>query len=136
MAEPHPIELRSRVVESYEAGEGGYLSLARRFAVGIATVRRWVERFHREGHLRPRKKAGGNASDISLTELEAIVSRLGDATAGEVAAEYNRGRRGRARRHVSSIKRALHRAGYVVKKNGSARWSNCDQMSSPNAKPS
>lgn len=126
MAEPHPVELRVRVVEAYESGAGSYPTVAEHFRVGEATVRRWVKQFRLEGDLTPRKKGGGNRSDIALEELERLVTELGDANAGEITAAYNRGKRGKARRHVSSIKRALHRAGYVVKKNDSVRWSNCD----------
>lgn len=136
MAEAHPIELRQRVVDAYEAGEGGYTSLSRRFAVGEATVKRWMWQFRREGGLTPQKKGGGNRSRILLTELEAIVGRLKDATAGELTAAYNLGRRGCDRRHVSSIKRALYRAGYVVKKNASGRWNSSGPTSSPSAKHS
>jgi transposase len=127
MAEAYSLELRQRVVASYESGEGSYVVVAHRFSLGEATVKRWVTQYRREGHLKPDDKGGGATSDISLSELEVVVQRLGDATAGEIAAEYNRGRRGANRRHVSSIKRALHRCGYVVKKNGSVRWSNSAQ---------
>lgn len=123
MAEAHPEELRRRVVEAYESGEGSYPAVAEQFSVGEASVKRWVWLFRREGHVRPHPKTGGTASDVSLEELEAIVAKLGDANAGEITAAYNRGRRGRARRHVSSIKRALYRAGYVIKKNDFGRWS-------------
>ncbi len=123
MAEPIPIELRERVVRAYEAGEGGYGTIATRFGVCLMSVRRWVERFRRIGDVAPAKKRGGAHSEIDLAELEAIVERLGDANADEITAAYNRGRRGGDRRHVSSIKRALHRAGYVVKKNASDRSS-------------
>jgi transposase len=111
MAEAYPIELRQRVVEAYEADEGTYPVLARRFRVGEATVKRWVGQFHKEGHVRPRKKGGGTPSDVSLSELEALVSKLGDATAGKLTAAYNRGRRGKQRRHRSSVVRALQRGG-------------------------
>ena len=109
--------LRQRVVEAYERGEGSYLTVARRFGVGIVSVRRWVARYRDLGHVIPDKKRGGNHSDVSVKELESILDKLGDANAGEITAEYNRGRRGKDRRHVSSIKRALRRGGYVVKKN-------------------
>ena len=127
MAEPHPVELRERVVWAYESGVGSYPAVADLFGVGEATVKRWTWQYRRDGTLVPRKKGGGNRSDICLEELEAIVGSLGDANAGEITAEYNRGRSGKARRHVSSIKRALHRAGYVVKKNGYVRSSNFDR---------
>jgi transposase len=118
MAEAHPIELRQRVVDAYERGEGSFVTIAEKFRVGEASVNRWVTQYRDVGHLKPLKKAGGSRSDISVKELEAILDKLGDANAGEITAEYNRGRRGKDRRHVSSIKRALYRGGYVVKKNG------------------
>lgn len=127
MAEAHPIELRQRLVEAYERGEGGYVRLARRFCVGEATAKRWVWRFRDEGTVEPRKKGGGTPSEISRREIERILTRFPDANAGEITAEYNRGRRGKRRRHASSIKRALYRAGYVVKKNAFARSSNSDR---------
>jgi len=136
MAEAHPVELRRRLVEAHERGEGGYTVLARRFAVGEATAKRWVWLYRREGHVNPTKKAGGNRSDIASAELEAILARHPDANAGEIAAEFNRGRRGKHRRHVSSIKRALQRAGYVVKKNVFVRSSNFAPMSSSSGRRS
>jgi transposase len=136
MAEPHPIELRQRLVEAYERGEGGYILLARRFAVGEATAKRWVWRFRKEGTVAPRKKGGGVPSDVRQQELESILARHPDANAGEIAAAYNRVRRGKQRRHVSSIKRALYRAGYVVKKNVFVRLSSSDPTSSRSAPPS
>jgi transposase len=136
MAEPHPIELRQRLVEAYERGEGGYILLARRFSVGEATAKRWVWRFRRDGTIAPRKKGGGVRSDVAQEELEEILARRPDANAGEITAEYNRRRRGNRRRHVSSIKRALYRAGYVVKKNVFVRSSNSGPTLSSSEGPS
>lgn len=129
MAEPYPVELRARVVDAYESGAGTYAMVGRRFDVGEATVKRWVAQFRREGHVEPRSKGSGPRSTISRIELEALVDRLGDATASEITAAYNKGRRGKQRVHASSIKRALHRAGFVVKKNGYGRPSSFDPMS-------
>lgn len=105
------------MVAVYLSGQGTYDTIAGLFKLGSATVKRWVSQHRKAGHTRPQEKGGGTPSDVTLTELSAIVARLGDGTANEITAEYNRGRRRRARRHVSSIKRALHRAGFVVKKN-------------------
>jgi transposase len=109
--------LRQRVVDAHARGEGSFVSLAKRFGVGEASVNRWVAQQRRVGHVEPRRKRGGTPSDVALDAIEEILERLGDATAAEITAAYNRGRRGESRRHVSSIKRALHRGGYVVKKN-------------------
>jgi transposase len=116
MAEAYPVSFRERVVDAYEAGAGGYATLAARFVVGSATVKRWVAQRRREGHLRPKPKAGGTPSPVAGGAMDALITALGDPTAGELAAAYNRTRRGSGRVHVSSIKRALHRHDYVVKK--------------------
>lgn len=135
MAEAYAVALRERVVRAYEAGDGSYPVIAARFAVGEATVKRWVWR-SRDGELSPAKKGGGTPSRITAAEVDALVTQLRDPTAGEITAAYNRTRRGRARVHVSTLKRALHRFGYVVKKNGAGRWRRSAQTSKPNAAPS
>ena len=125
MAEASPVSFRLRVVGAYESGEGSYATLAERFVLGTATVKRWVAQQRRSGHLEPKPKAGGTPSPISGATVDALSAVLGDPTAQELTAAYNRARRGRTRVHVSSIKRALHRHDYVVKKNGAGRrkWS-------------
>jgi transposase len=129
MAEAYPTELRDRVVRSYEAGEGSYDTVGARFAVGGATVLRWVRLYRAQGNTRPASKGGGTPSTIGADEIARLLDKLGDPTANELTAEFNRGRRGRARVHVSSMKRALHRHGYVVKKNADGRWKVCARTS-------
>jgi transposase len=126
----YPVELRERVIRAYEAGHGSYPAIAERFSVGEATVKRWIWRFHKDGEIAPRPRGGGTPSTITLSELESLMARLGDPTAGELTAEFNRSRRGQARLHVSSMKRALHRHNYVVKKSADGRWRVCAPMSS------
>lgn len=121
MAEAYPVSLRTRVVDAYESGEGSYATLAERFVLGTATVKRWVAQRRRDGHVRPKPKAGGTRSPVSGATVDALLVALRDPTASELTAAYNRGRRGRTRLHVSSMKRALHRHDYVVKKNGVGR---------------
>jgi transposase len=122
MAEAHPQELRRRVVEAYESGEGSYLDVAKRFAVGEASVKRWVWLFARTGSVEPQRKGGGRRSTIEESAIAKLVDKLRDPTAGELTAAFNSTRRGKARVHVSSMKRALHRFGYVVKKSDDGRW--------------
>jgi transposase len=132
----HPIELRIRVVAAHEAGEGSYATVAQRFGVGEASVKRWCWRYRSHGTVQPRPPSGGVHSQITAEEVEAILGRLGDANAGELTAEFNRIRRGRHRVHVSSMKRALHRYGYVVKKSASGRWNSYGRMSRQSVAPS
>ncbi|MEQ1910317.1 MAG: hypothetical protein ABMA15_15940 [Vicinamibacterales bacterium] len=121
MAEAYPVSFRVRVVDAYESGEGSYATVAERFVVGTATVKRWVAQQRRDGHVEPKPKAGGTPSAVRGRTVDALIAALGDPTASELTAAYNRPRRGRARVHVSSMKRALHRHDYVVKKNGVGR---------------
>ena len=109
------------------------LAIAERFRVGEATFKRWLWRQRDRGNVRADKKGGGTPSPVVREDVEAIVARLGDATSGEIAAEYNRTRRGSARVHASTIKRALHRFGYVVKKNEDGRSRFSDPTSSRSA---
>lgn len=134
MAESHPVELRIRVVTAYESGAGSYPDVAARFDVGEASVKRWVRLHRRDGDVTPTPKGGGTPSTVTLDEIEAALATLRDATAGELTAEFNRHRGRRNRVHVSSIKRALHRHGYVVKKSAGGRWRVCVPTSSSSAR--
>ena len=125
MADPHPIELRERVVAAYEAGEGSYEEIALRFSIGPASVNRWVRLSRTRGDVSPQPKGGGTPSAITEEAVARIIDKLGDPTTTELTVEYNRGRRGKDRVHVSSMKRALHRHGYVVKKNADGLWRVC-----------
>ena len=136
MAEAHPVELRTRVVTAYESGTGSYPAIAARFDVGEASVKRWVRLHRRKGDVTATPKGGGTPSTVTLDEIEAALAKVRDATAGELTAEFNRRRARRDRVHVSSIKRALHRHGYVVKKNADGRWRVCVPTSSPSARRS
>jgi transposase len=116
MGEPHPAELRQRVVKAYELGEGAYSVIAARFGVGEASVKRWVWRHRECGNVTPTRKGGGTPSVVRAADIERLLDELRDATANELTVAYNRSRRREERLHVSSIKRALHRHGYTVKK--------------------
>jgi transposase len=125
MAEAYSIELRERVVHAYESGEGSHRDVGERFAVGEATVKRWVSLKRTKGDLSPVPKAGGTRSEVEAADIAAILARLGDPTATELTVEFNRERPRSRRIHVSSMKRALHRHGYVVKKSADGHWRLC-----------
>lgn len=131
----HSVQIRERVVRAYEAGEGSYAALALRFSVGEASVKRWVWLHRESGAVQPRPKGGGTPSRIESAEVERFLTELGDPTAGELTAAFNRQRRGKQRVHVSSMKRALHRFGYVVKKSADDRWRVCVRRSGSGGAP-
>lgn len=115
MPNPYPMALRTRVVAAYEAGEGGYATLAEEFGLGINTILRWVARA-RTGDLAPHSKGGGWRSPIEAKVVETVVAARPDATLAEIHQAYNRRVRRRARVSRSSIVRAVTRLGYVHKK--------------------
>ena len=75
MAEAYAVVLRERVVRAYEAGDGSYPVIAARFALGEATVKRWVWRYRRDGQLGPAKKGGGTPSRITALLHESSLAR-------------------------------------------------------------
>lgn len=82
---PNPIsrDLRSRIVEAYEAGEGTYDELAERFGVGYATVSRMLRRARERGDLSPEPASGGplpSIVDEELGDLCAVVEEAPDRT--------------------------------------------------------
>lgn len=136
MPNPIPIELRERAVRAYEAGDESYATVAKRFSLNPWTLLRWVVRWRETGTLAARKKGGGWVSPVDLDVLHAIVREARDATTEELTWEYTR-RVGRARRvHRSSILRALHRSGYVFKKNVRGPQNRIAPTCKPNAKRS
>jgi transposase len=115
MAEAYPQKIRNPVVDAYESGEGGYAIIAKEFVLCPAMVHRLVRLYGSKGDITSRPKGGGTPSGLDAKEISDLLDRLGDATANELTAEFNRKRQGEAKIHVSSMKRAFHRFGYVVK---------------------
>jgi transposase len=120
---PNPIDesLRTAAVRAYEAGGGTCAEVAATFGVGTRTLRRWVAQWRTEGAITARPKGGGWRSPIRMRTLEAVVAEAPDATCAELTWAYNRRVARPARTTLTSLWRALRRAGYVLKKNGRGR---------------
>ena len=121
MAEPYDIALRERAVAAYHAGRGSYDEVASLFRIGWRTLQRWVAKHRATGSVAADRKGGGWHSPIEMETLLTVVGEAPDSTLAELCWEYNR-RVARAERSTpTSIGRALHRAGFVLKKNGRGR---------------
>jgi transposase len=117
MASPLSLDLRERIFRAYVAKEGGYGTLAKRFAVDLKSVRRIVAKATATGSVAPLPHGGGfppTITDEELPELLELVASSPDSTAQELADEWSR-RKGRVI-HRSSMVRALSRAGLSTKK--------------------
>jgi transposase len=126
MPAPHDPGFRGRAVAAYEAGEGTYHELAKIFGIGYRSLQRWVAQYRATESIDPQPPGGGWRSPIDPIVLHALVRECPDATSDELAREYNRrvGRDGRT--SARSVRRALRREGYVVKKNGAVRVNRTD----------
>lgn len=131
MANPYPTALRERAVRTYDEGTDTYTEVADQFAIGKATLERWVRRARETGTVAPLARGGGWHSPVDLTALHALVQERPDTTTAELTRAYNRRVARAARVHRSSILRALQRSGYVFKKNGLGRRNSIVPASKP-----
>lgn len=85
-------DLRERVVESYENGEGSMRQLAARFKVGVNTVKRWVHQYRDKGHLETSYHNCGPRFSLDESSrrkaLVCIVNEKPDATLVQMADRF------------------------------------------------
>lgn len=115
---PLPIELRSRVVEAFNAGEGTLAQIAERFSVSETSVFRWTKLDEHYSDLSPKWPGGPPPHKIpnkDLEKLRELVFEKPDRTVMELASEWN----ARYSETVGNavMGRALLRAGLPYKKN-------------------
>lgn len=87
---PLSIDLRKRIVEAFEQGEGSRSTLATRFGVGEATVQRLLRLQRTTGSLEP-KPSGGSApivSEETLPRFEEWLEQDCDLTQDELAQRF------------------------------------------------
>lgn len=113
----YSLDLRQRVVQAYEQGQGSIPEIAERFGVGTAFVKKMLRQWRSTGDLAPRAHGGGKPaslaahhrqllkrqvreqSDISLAELQSLLDEQESVNV-----------------HVSTISRALAALGLPLKK--------------------
>ena len=86
-------DLRERVLQAYDAGDGGYVTLSPRFPIAESTVYRWVRQCHQEGKRAPKVYRHGFVSVLDEDD-GAVLRQL----------------RGTARRHLGRICDAVRSA--------------------------
>ena len=85
---PYSLDLRQKIIDSYENGEGSLRQLARRFKVSLDCVRRLVKSYRKEGSLFPKPHAGGrerSLKPVHLAVLQTLVEEDNDATLEQLA---------------------------------------------------
>ena len=114
MPRPYSVDLRERALLAYERDGGGCAEVARRFRVGVSTLRLWRQQARDEGRRAPRPMGRGPAPlGGRLEALAKLVAERRDATLAEYA-DMLAVRTGE-RRSAAVICRALKRLGWVRK---------------------
>jgi transposase len=114
MPRPYSTDLRERALLACEQDEGSFTAVARRFRVGVSTLRLWRKQA-RAGQRAPRPMGRGPVPlDGDLLLLDQLVAERNDATLAEYA-ERLATRTGKPRRSAPALCRALKRLGWVRK---------------------
>lgn len=135
MPRPYPIELRLRVVDAYNNGEGTLAELAERFKVGEASVNRWVSRERRTGNVAPSPMGGARRTvfdEAGETFIAQVLADVPDTTGVELVAAY--AEEFGVTVGVSTMNEKLRRMGYTVKRGSSARQLRNEPTSSSGAR--
>ncbi len=113
----YPIELRQRVFDAYEAGEGSIEAIAVRFKVSPGFVKKLLRHHRQTGSLQPRPHGGGNPRAID-EQGEAALLELLEERNDRILIELTSLLRDRYGIHasLSSVDRALRRMGITRKK--------------------
>jgi transposase len=114
---PYNLDLRARIVEAYDRGEGSVRELAERFVVAPNTVENYLARRRRTGQLEPAPHGGGPRRLLRRADeraLRALVTEKNDRTDAEYAAQLA----ARTGRRVSrrTVNRTWPRLGFTRKK--------------------
>lgn len=117
MPKPLPLELRRRVVDAYNNGEGTYQELSARFCISSKSVYRWAALDQHSGDVSPKPHAGGRAlkiPDAHFPMLEDLVAEKQDKTVQELSEAWKA--KGNNKVSRATLGRALLRAGLSFKK--------------------
>jgi transposase len=111
------IDLRERLISAVEGGQSRRAA-AERFGVAASTAIKWVDRWRRTGHVRPRPQGGDKRSqpiEAHATEILALVGERPDISLAEIAVYLDEMHGLRVA--LSTVWRLLDRHGMTFKKN-------------------
>ncbi len=108
-------DLRQRVVQAYERGEGSYAKLAQRFMVNASTVRDWMKLQRTTGSLKA-KPCGPRPQDVQPWQerLTLLLNEDNDATLKELVERLEE--RYGVKTSTSAVDRWLKKLGITRKK--------------------
>ena len=122
MAGAYPVELRIRVVDAFNDGEGTYDEISARFGVGRASVIRWVALERDTGSVAPKPMGGARHERLIGPEGEDFIRRvleeIPDTTIPELVDTYEE--EFGIRVGLRTMGRCIHRLGFS-REGGSGR---------------
>lgn len=112
---PLSLDLRARILEAYQRGEGSVRELAERFMVAPKTVQTYRKLWKKTGSVRPRPHGGGRGRKLEDALLRQLLEEKNDWTLDQLAAEYA-ARHGGDRVARSTMSEAVRRLKWTKKK--------------------
>jgi transposase len=123
MPKPHPPELRQRAVDAYRNNEGTYDEIAKRFAIGVASLSRYLRLQRETGGVEPRQpEVSRSDKQIQGKVLDYLLHLVKDEpnwSTSELAAEL--GETFDLQLDRRTVGEALRDAGYTYKRGSSAQ---------------
>ena len=80
---PYSTDLRQKMIDAYEQGEGSFRQIAKRFSVSLHFMWTLWRRYQRTGSVQPKPHGGGQRAKIdeaALEQLRLLVQAHNDAT--------------------------------------------------------
>lgn len=117
----YSLDLRHRVVEAVDRGEGTLEEVAVLFGVGLTFIKKMLHQRRETGNLRPRPHGGGKPPSLKqkhLRSLRAAIKRDNDATLEELCDHLTD--TAQVAVSTATVSRALSRLGLSRKKSSSA----------------
>ena len=113
----YSLDLRQRVVQAYEQGEGSILEIAARFGVCTAFVKKMLRQWRATGDLAPLGHGGGKPQSLTERQRQLLgrkVREQNDISLAELQSFLDQ--KESLSVHVSTISRALSGLGLPLKK--------------------
>jgi transposase len=113
----YSLDLRQRIVQAYERGQGTIPEIADQFSVSVAFVNKMLRQWRDTGDLAPLPHGGGKPPSLSKRQLQLLkreVRQQGDPSLAELQGLLSE--QEKVNVHLSTISRALARLGLPRKK--------------------
>jgi transposase len=93
MPKPYSRDLRNKIIEAYQNGEGSMRQLGKRFKVSVTFIFSLLKRLSKTGSIDPKPHGGGRSPGVKAegqTFLKQLVEKQPDLTLEEIATEYQK----------------------------------------------